>query len=393
MKIALIAPMDPRTGISNYSETLALELLNKGQKVDIVSPENSQNSRLTSMDKMKHVKPENYHVEDYDVTHFQLANSPLHEFQFHMLYDHKNDLINNSSIITTVHDARNFDLFDLKCTKCIKTGLNLPKSLLTYPYDVVDRGFQRVSNGLIFHNNSALEEYQTRYNLSNKILNRILHPAYRIPGINDYTHENSSLIKTMLAPGYISPYKGQDILIRAAANVDMDFKLIFMGKILDMGYGEYLKDLVEEHGLENKVEFLGFVTEEEFISNIDNAEVILVPRLSSPWLNTKPLYRVRKLMGLDILINQSTSGVLTKALASGKPVICSENQGFMDYIDNSRGIMCRDDEKSWSEAIKYILENPNKVKDMSNNSRKFADDILCPSKIAEDHIEFYKKFQ
>ena len=383
--------MDARTGISNYSETLAIELLNLGQEVDIVSPENSENTQLIHMDRMKHVNPEGYNVGDYDVSHFQLANSPLHEFEFHILYDHKKDLLNNSSIITTVHDARNFDVFNYKCSKCMMSGLSLPKSLLTYPYDIVDRGFQRVSNGLIFHNNSAIKEYKDRYNLENIILKRILHPAYRIPGINNPKKENKSQIKTVLAPGYISPYKGQDILIRAAAKVDTNFKLIFMGKILDRGYGEYLKGLVKENGLENKVEFLGFVSAEEFISNIDNAEAVLVPRLSSPWLINKPLFRIRRSLGLDILINQSTSGVLTKAMASGKPVICSENQGFADYIDNSRGIMCSDDEESWSNAIKYILVKPNKVKEMSNNSRRFADNVLNPSKIAKDHLKLYNE--
>ena len=28
---------------------------------------------------------------------------------------------------------------------------------------------------------------------------------------------------------------------------------------------------------------------------------------------------------------------MTKALASGKPVICSKNKGFSDYVDTSNG--------------------------------------------------------
>ena len=203
--------------------------------------------------------------------------------------------------------------------------------------------------------------------------------------------ENKSEIKTVLAPGYISPFKGQDILIKAAADVEMDFKLILMGKILDMEYGEYLKNMVEEYELEDKVEFLGFVSPEEFIINIDNAEAVLVPRLTSPWLLKKPLFRLRRYLGLDILINQSTSGVLTKALASGKPVICSENQGFADYVHEDMGVMCNDQIESWSNAIKYILTNPKKVKEMSFNSKRFADNVLNPSKIAEEHLKFYRE--
>ncbi|MTK63828.1 MAG: glycosyltransferase family 4 protein [Methanobacterium sp.] len=391
MKIAIVAPMDPRTGISNYSETLAIELLKLGQDVDIVSPENSINSYLNTHKRMNHVRPENYTVGDYDVTHFQLANSPLHEFQLHILSAKNEDLFRNSNIITTVHDARNFDVFQYNCLKCLSFGINSFKSSLSLPYNLVDRGFQRVSNLLILHNNAAIDEYRNRYNLEKMMFKRVLHPAYRIPGENIVKTESKGT-KTVLSPGYISPYKGQDILIRAAVDIDMDFKLVFMGKILDPGYGAYLNQLVMENGLEDRVEFLGFVSSEEFINNIDNAEAVLVPRLTSPWLLNKPLFKLRRFMGLDTLINQSTSGVLTKALASGKPVICSENQGFADYVQEDRGLMCDDRVESWSEAIKYMLENPNKVKEMSINSKRFEDNVLDPTKIAEEHLRIYEEY-
>jgi len=390
MKIAIVAPMDPRTGISNYSETLAIEFIKLGQDVDIVSPNNSYNSYLSSQKRMNHVKPEEYTVDEYDVTHFQLANSPLHEFQFHILSENNEDLLKNDNIITTVHDARNFDIFQYKCTKCLSFGLNLFKSTLSLPYDLVDRGFQRVSNMLFFHNNAAIEEYRTRYGLHNMIFKRVLHPAYRIPGKNIIKKEIGGM-KTVLAPGYISPFKGQDILIRAAADIDLDFKLIFMGKILDPGYGAYLNQLVREYKLEDKVEFLGFVSSEEFINNIDNTEAVLVPRLTSPWLLNKPMFKFRRFVGLDTLINQSTSGVLTKALASGKPIICSKNQGFADYVKEDMGLMCDDGVESWTGAIKYMLVNPNKVKEMSNNSKRFADNVLDPTKIAGEHLKIYEE--
>lgn len=390
MKIAIVAPMDPRTGISNYSENLAIELIKLGQDVDVVSPENSSNSYLKNQENMNHVKPEDYSVNEYDVTHFQLANSPLHEFQLHIVHDNHQDLLKNSSIITTVHDARNFDIFQYNCIKCLSFGVNVFKSSLSFPYDLVDRGFQRVSNMLLFHNNAAIDEYRSRYKLEKMIFKRVLHPAYRIPGKNIIKKEGTGM-KTILAPGYISPFKGQDILIKAAADVDMDFKLIFMGEILDPNYGAYLKQLVHENGVEDKVEFLGFVSSEEFINNIDNAEAVLVPRLTSPWLLNKPLFKLRRFVGLDTLISQSTSGVLTKALASGKPVICSKNQGFSDYIRQDMGFLCDDDVGSWTDAIKYMLVNPNKVKEMSINSKRFADNVLDPTKIAEEHLKIYKE--
>ena len=48
MKAAIIAPMDSRTGISNYSENLAIELLKLGVEISIVSPNNTSNELLIS---------------------------------------------------------------------------------------------------------------------------------------------------------------------------------------------------------------------------------------------------------------------------------------------------------------------------------------------------------
>ena len=56
----------------------------------------------------------------------------------------------------------------------------------------------------------------------------------------------------LLVPGYISPFKGQDILIKAVSRIDDDIKLIFMGKITDEKYGVYLNRLVEKEGVEDK---------------------------------------------------------------------------------------------------------------------------------------------
>jgi glycosyltransferase involved in cell wall biosynthesis len=392
MKIGIIAPMDPRTGISNYSETLVMELLKFGEDVSIISPENSKNQGLIKHPNFNHVDPQNYRVDDYGISHFQLANSPLHEFQLHIINKHKDELLNNSNVITTVHDARNFDVFNYKCSECLSYGLR-NMDLKTYPYDVVDRGFQKISNILIFHNNSSLTEYRSRYHLKRESLKCIPHPAYRLAGdhpvqnIHDVPDKN-----VFIAPGYISPFKGQDILIKALNSIDTDLKLVFMGKNLDENYDVYLKKLVVTEGVEDKVKFLGFVSADKFIEEIDRATAVLIPRLNSEWLDNNTVFRIRKFLGLKYLITQSTSGVLTKALASGKPVICSDNQGFSDYVNSSRGILCDDKVESWRSAIEYIIDNPMEVEQMSINSRKFANEKLNPEHIANMHLNLYRQF-
>ena len=162
-----------------------------------------------------------------------------------------------------------------------------------------------------------------------------------------------------------------------------------MGKIVDENYGIYLNRLIEKEGVSDKVEFLGFVSDNQFINEIDKAKIILVPRLISSWFKKRSIYKLRKILGLDYLISESSSAVLTMALAAGKPIICSKNQGFSEYINSSCGIFCDDDVVSWTKAIEYLLKNPDKVKSMSLHSRKFADNTLKPSTIAKKHIKLY----
>ena len=118
---------------------------------------------------------------------------------------------------------------------------------------------------------------------------------------------------------------------------------------------------------------------------------MLIPRLISSWLKKTTMYRFRKFLGLDYLINHSTSAVLTMSLVSGKPIICSKNQGFSEYINSSRGIFCEDNVESWRSAIKFLLENPEKQREMSENSKIFANNTLNPTMIAKRHIKLYNQ--
>lgn len=389
MKIGIVTPLDPRTGISSYSQILAGELANLGENVSLISPEISN----PYIDKdIKFVSHEDYESEDYDITHFQMANSHLHEFQLHLLENNVTQFKNSSNIITTVHDARNFDSFNLKCSKCISFGVNYSKTPFMMPYNIVDIAFQRISKYLIFHNKSALDEYKSRYKLDNKSLKCIPISAYRLTGSKPIKSvETDFNDNRLLVPGYISPFKGQDILLEAVTKIDHNLKLVFMGKVVDEKYGDYLNRFIVREGIEDKVEFLGFVSDTEFIEEIDKAKLVLVPRLISSWLKERPIYKFRKLLGLNYLISQSSSAVLTMALASGKPIICSKNQGFSEYVNSSRGIFCDDQVESWRNAINYLLENPDQVKEMSLNSKKFANETINPAMIAKRHIKLYQE--
>ena len=256
-------------------------------------------------------------------------------------------------------------------------------------HEVVDKLFHKISSRLIFHSNAMLNEYKNIYDLNDNLLKCIFHPSY-FSAENQQVDIKSNLNQNhLLVPGYISPFKGQDILIKAVSRIKMDFKLIFMGKNIDEEYAAYLDNLVRKEGLINKVEFLGFVSDEEFIEEMEKAYVILIPRLLSPLLEKKLINKIRKLLGISFINTQSMSGVLTKAMAFGNPVICSKNDGFSEYVNSSRCIFCDDNVESWTSAISYILKNPDIGEKMSINTKKFVDENLRPDSIAKKHMELY----
>lgn len=393
MKIAVVSPLDSRTGLSNYSETIAMELSRLNEEVYIISPKTPPFNSTLKQNNVKIISPMDYKPSNYDITHFQLANSSFHEFQVHLLKKHQNEL-ENSKIITTIHDARNFDALNLKCSNCFFFAFNFLGHSLIKPYDVVDKAFQKISNYLIFHNHASINEYKNRYNLNPKTLQCIPHPAYRLTddiSVSQVKKTKELNENRLVVPGYISPFKGQDILIKAVSDIKTEFKLIFMGKILDESYAIYLNELIEKENIKERVEFTGFVSDNRFIQEIDKAKAVLIPRLMSSCLKKSPVFKLRKVLGLQYLATYSTSGVLTKALASGKPVICSKDGGFLDYIDSSRGILCENNIESWKNAIQFVLENLDAVEKMSINSRKFAVENLNPEMIAKKHIMLYKK--
>ena len=67
--------------------------------MSIISPNNSIDKLPIKHEDINYISPNNYVPEDYDITHFQLANSNLHEFQLHLLDDHHNNCLLYTSLL------------------------------------------------------------------------------------------------------------------------------------------------------------------------------------------------------------------------------------------------------------------------------------------------------
>lgn len=90
-------------------------------------------------------------------------------------------------------------------------------------------------------------------------------------------------------PNQFWKHKNHGVLIEAAAILKsrgVDFFLCFSGKEHEPrfpGYVESLKDRVAQLGLSSQVTFLGFLTREDQLTLLANAELIVQPSLSEGW--------------------------------------------------------------------------------------------------------------
>ena len=141
--------------------------------------------------------------------------------------------------------------------------------------------------------------------------------------------------------GRLSSWKGQHIFIEAASMVVKEFprtKFQIIGSAM-FGEDEYekmIRQMVVDLGLQDNVEFTGYVTD--------------VPQ------------RVAK---LDVLVHASTTGepfgqVVIEGMVAGKPVIATRGGGVVEIVeDGVTGILVpMSDAKAMAEAMKRLLSDP-----------------------------------
>lgn len=153
--------------------------------------------------------------------------------------------------------------------------------------------------------------------------------------------------------GRLSPWKGQHVFLKAASRVHSSFPNVIFQIIGSAMFGEKpyeaeLVRLVDELGLGECVEFLGFC---------DNVLDVI--------------------QNLDIVVHASTIGepfgqVIVEGMACQKPVIATRGGGVPEIIqhDESGLLVPMNDENAMGQAMLDLLNNPQKARQIAVNGRK-----------------------
>jgi len=180
--------------------------------------------------------------------------------------------------------------------------------------------------------------------------------------------------KILLTVGGLKPRKGQDLVIKALAELKKhrdDFHYCIVGK---GNFKGYLQNIVKEEHLESEVSFLGEIEGDELVKYFQLCDIfVLTPRLVD-W----------NFEGLGI--------VYLEASACGKPIIAADSGGVRDaVIDGKTGIIVPEDDAfkaAW--AIEKLLNEPALRRELGENGVDYARENDWP-KIGQKYLDLYNE--
>jgi len=205
---------------------------------------------------------------------------------------------------------------------------------------------------------------------------RLLEPRDKLKEKNGYASLN--IIATF---GLISPGKGLEYGIEAIAEVVKDHPntlYLILGKTHPCikneqgeNYREKLLDLTHRLGLDNHVRFIDkYLTKEEIIYYLRLCDIYLTPYLSK---------------------DQAVSGTLAYAVGCGRVVVSTPYLYAQELLGDGRGLLAEfRDPNSIAKCIKYVLDNPDKKREMELRTAKLGQTMLWRT-VAAAYFELFLK--
>jgi glycosyltransferase involved in cell wall biosynthesis len=175
--------------------------------------------------------------------------------------------------------------------------------------------------------------------------------------------------KILLFFGYLSPYKGPDVLVKAMSRVVKDVpdaELVFAGKGV---MRDELEMSSKSLGVEKNVKFAGFVEDSLKPLYYKAADVFVLPSMMST--ECYPL-------------------TILEAMACGVPIVASKIGGIPDAVkDGENGLLVQPrDSEALADAIIYLLETEDTREKLGKSGRKKVEDYSW-NKIAEETEKIY----
>lgn len=195
----------------------------------------------------------------------------------------------------------------------------------------------------------VINEAQSVYSISQNVSNRLKHyngidsqPLYQPPALTGryYSDTYGSYVVSV---GRLDLLKRNNLLIQSLAYCNKSIDIKIAGKGPEM---ENLMQLAEKLGVSDRVEFLGFISDEDLLSLYANAfAVFFAP------------------------VDEDYGFITLEAFLSKKPVItCEDSGGVLEFVShNENGLICSHNPKDIAEKINRLYENKENSKRLGLN--------------------------
>ncbi|MDD3711192.1 MAG: glycosyltransferase family 4 protein [Patescibacteria group bacterium] len=247
---------------------------------------------------------------------------------------------------------------------------NIFFKILSWPEEIIKKSLFKKSENIV----SASFDYIKNSNIKN-IYNKYPNKFREIPfsvDTNTFKPGKKSSENTILFVGGLDKahyFKGVDILIKAVSEIkDLSWKLKIVG---DGELKNNLKDLTKNLKIEDRIIFSGKLEKEDFIKSFQEAKMLVLPSINS---------------------NEAFGIVLIEAMACGTPVIASNLPGVRTVFENEKsGLMVKPkDIEDLKNKIKTILQNPEKLENMSSEAHKLVLEKYSEEIINDKVLELFK---
>ncbi len=235
-----------------------------------------------------------------------------------------------------------------------------------------DKSGQAVREAIIAHDTAALGTRKRLFTISEEISSRldksngIKAEPLRTP-INDPEMFGGGPYENyVLATGRINAAKRQTLLVQAMLHADQGSRLIVAGPPESEADGNQLRELVERHGLEDRVKLdLGFLKREVIADYVNNARAIAY-----------------------LPFQEDSYGYVTmEAFEAAKPVITVTDAGeLLDIVvDNQTGSVVEPDARQLGQAISMYCGNEKLARDRGVAGRAMwrSKNITWPETISQ----------
>lgn len=177
----------------------------------------------------------------------------------------------------------------------------------------------------------------------------------------------------ILFAGYLEERKSVHHVIEALALLRERVPhahLVLLGQPRVAAFGERLRMLVKQYGLEDRVTFAGLVGERGVAEALSHCSVLVLPSRQ-----------------------ETAPTIIQQAMAAGKPVVATRVGGIPDLVANGRTGLLMDygDVAALASAIEQILQNPALGKQLGQAGRAEAEKRFRASVVTAQTRELYEQ--